>query len=658
MGFLGRIFRKRTRESSTTEVATSGVKGEKRSLERAKSNSRDALERLGSDRKRVANEAYQDLLQLRNIPLLLNGLKHYSPGVRKRCAKLLGELKEQSAMPLLIESLADEYPSVREESALALVSIGATEALASALKHSNPEVQEAANKAYLRLLERKEVPLLLNGLKNGSPAVRKRCAELLGELKEASAVPVLIESLGDAYLSVREEAALALAHIGATDAIDAISNALEAIPRAACSALCDLGAADVLSEALKHPNPKVRYAVLNHGERLPEPLRSRMGQIIVDHELFNDPDHKVSAEAIVLLVRLGYGECFGLLLDLLASPHDFVISGVNQALQLLVKQSQSLTDHDKTLATALVLLIERKVVDIDGLADPRIALVLPKFLDARTASRVRAKTTNTAIKSDVLGFWLSILRDYEIRGGLIGESVEQELARLLENFRNLDFRGPYSSEDFQKCLKKSLGDLERLKQEDVLKAEDEVMVEEVLGLFYDRDHRDHAAISEILALLTNRSDKRLVAPVLHSLRRDIPNVYDHYDTDVVSTLESTIILQYQRTLEALEDEGQLIAWLDPSVNDLVQIVILRVLGKIGTTKSLEPVLRVNKRYLGSFNYTIHLFALIALGEIAYRLRSDLDAGMLANVKSILEDATHDNWTERRDAAISALKKLV
>lgn len=145
---------------------------------RVRAGAADALDRLGwvpapgeeTAVYLIAKERWSDLIPLGTVAVgpLVAVLLDCDDSIRRRAAKVLGEIRDPSAVPALISLLHDEYYSVRREAAAALVSIGAPamDAVVSALVDPDDDV-------------------------------RKRAADVLAEIGDARAVDPLRSLLND-----------------------------------------------------------------------------------------------------------------------------------------------------------------------------------------------------------------------------------------------------------------------------------------------------------------------------------------------------------------------------------------------------------------------------------------------------------------------------
>ncbi len=154
---------------------------------RVRAGAADALDRLGWSPAPgeetavylIAKERWSDLVPLGPVAVgpLVAVLNDRDDSIRRRAAKVLGEVRDPRAVPALIPLLHDDYYSIRREAAAALVTIGAPamDAVVSALGDPDGDV-------------------------------RKRAADVLSEIGDARAVEALRDLLNDEDWYVRRAA--------------------------------------------------------------------------------------------------------------------------------------------------------------------------------------------------------------------------------------------------------------------------------------------------------------------------------------------------------------------------------------------------------------------------------------------------------------------
>jgi len=139
---------------------------------RVRAGAADALDRLGWSPEPgeetvhylIAKEQWSDLLPLGAIAVgpLVQALKDRDDSVRRRAAKILGELRDPRAVLPLMDLLHDDFYSIRREAAAALVTIGA------------PAIDP-----------------IIAVLDDEDDDVRKRAADILAEIGDARAIEAL-----------------------------------------------------------------------------------------------------------------------------------------------------------------------------------------------------------------------------------------------------------------------------------------------------------------------------------------------------------------------------------------------------------------------------------------------------------------------------------
>jgi HEAT repeat protein len=169
------------------------------------------------------------LAEKKDVPGLIKALAHKDPEIRAAAAKILGELRAETAAVSLVACLRDRELNVWREAADALVKIGkpAVEPLAGliieksvhplsfhSVKLALDEVQRVAIDTLRKIGNEKAVERLIFALKDSQDTVCEAIADALGKIGSEKTVKPLIvafkESLPDCY----EPFANALVKIG------------------------------------------------------------------------------------------------------------------------------------------------------------------------------------------------------------------------------------------------------------------------------------------------------------------------------------------------------------------------------------------------------------------------------------------------------------
>jgi HEAT repeat protein len=163
-------------------------------------------------RKNVVADALGKIGDRRAVPALLEFLRQerersrsggfYNAGAAERA---LGMLKAQEAKPILIESLGDSRNNDKAATASALARLGGSDAVDALIKALKQERKGPASRPY-------DAGYAENALVS---------------LKAQEAKPILIESLADSRNSGKVATARALARLGGSDAVDALTKALK-----------------------------------------------------------------------------------------------------------------------------------------------------------------------------------------------------------------------------------------------------------------------------------------------------------------------------------------------------------------------------------------------------------------------------------------------
>jgi HEAT repeat protein len=178
-------------------------------------------ERLRAQLLRAGDRAVDPLARL---------LGDEEPTVRLTATKLLGDLKQRSALRPLAGMVNDPNPHVRKAAAEALSRLGEPAALPpirGAVEDGNPEVREAATAALGRCGGAEASEPLARAIRHADWHMRALAASGLGLARPGQTLAPLVEALTDPHWYVRQKAADALTRIGATSEVPALMRALE-----------------------------------------------------------------------------------------------------------------------------------------------------------------------------------------------------------------------------------------------------------------------------------------------------------------------------------------------------------------------------------------------------------------------------------------------
>jgi hypothetical protein len=173
---------------------------------------------------------------------LVNGLSHRNKDIRLGCIEALGEIKDRRTVDPLLKVLEDASNEIRLQAALALGQIGDEKAirpLLNLLKDPDKYVRYGASLAlqklgwttkdptelaYLHLgqqeweeikaLKEAAIPALSTALTDRDSGVREKAVELLGSLENKAALYPVYRSLRDEDDRVRWKAVLAAPEVG------------------------------------------------------------------------------------------------------------------------------------------------------------------------------------------------------------------------------------------------------------------------------------------------------------------------------------------------------------------------------------------------------------------------------------------------------------
>jgi HEAT repeat protein len=153
------------------------------------------------------------------IEPLINLLSHPNSEVRRKCAEVLGKLRDPRSVEVLATVLEDKESSVVLAAAISLGKIG-------------------------------DVPTLMGLLSHPNSVVRRKCAEILGELQDPRNADALAAVLEDKESSVVLAAAISLGKIGDVRAMETLLKWIE-------SEQHGRGKAELVRFVLKHLSAKV-----------------------------------------------------------------------------------------------------------------------------------------------------------------------------------------------------------------------------------------------------------------------------------------------------------------------------------------------------------------------------------------------------------------
>ncbi|MCS7287123.1 MAG: HEAT repeat domain-containing protein [Anaerolineae bacterium] len=244
LGFLGRLFRKRTQDWKKLTQTLIGSPDPKARWEAAEAlvgspaepELLEALARaLGDDHPFVRWKAGEALLSIGGeevIRLLLELLNRRDSVFRMEAARLLGKFKDSRAVESLSRALRSKSELVRWSAAEGLLDIGDEEAINCLKKFTNDPAWGVRRAVALGLgkgaIPKEEaLPLLAELAKDSHPTVRSAAARAMGNLRAPDAEPALVTLLRDPHPQVRAEAASALGRIGGKEALASLGNLLE-----------------------------------------------------------------------------------------------------------------------------------------------------------------------------------------------------------------------------------------------------------------------------------------------------------------------------------------------------------------------------------------------------------------------------------------------
>ncbi len=167
-----------------------------------------------------------------NLDHLLANLRSSDPEVRRRTARVLGQLGEDQAIPPLLDLLADQEQAVAEDAARALAQIRGREVAARLVPLLSVEQVRLRNRAMelLRRLGTDAPDLILDILEESDPDLRIFAADILGHIQGPGVGKALVRALDDPDPNVRTAAAMSLGRRRDGSAVRALVSHLDDDP--------------------------------------------------------------------------------------------------------------------------------------------------------------------------------------------------------------------------------------------------------------------------------------------------------------------------------------------------------------------------------------------------------------------------------------------
>ncbi len=183
---------------------------------------RARVERMLGDEPAVAAMAAWTLgewEQRASVPALRRVLTHASPKVRAAAANALGDIEDQSVAPDLERMITNDadrgvrLAAIEALGSLDLDESAAPDALLRAVESSDAMVKYAALEALLDFEDERLVPTFLSFITDRRADIRTRVIEQLGSIGATQAVAAITRALNDPDPDVRRAAVEALAEI-------------------------------------------------------------------------------------------------------------------------------------------------------------------------------------------------------------------------------------------------------------------------------------------------------------------------------------------------------------------------------------------------------------------------------------------------------------
>lgn len=236
-------------------------------------------------------------------PLLARLGRHDDPAGRAWAAEILGDLRNPKAVPALITCLNDLSDQVRARAASALGKLqdrrAVPELIRIMLSDPVPYVRIQVVRALGALGDPRALHHLIDALKDGEWWVRIRVVEALEQLGEGAVEPLYL-ALEDPDTEVRARAAMTLERLGVLDTlIDRLAE-VDAGAREKLLVAGQAGVVEVLIEALRHADARVRFVV---AEILGE-VRNPAVSVALIARLGEESDGRIRAAVVHSLAML------------------------------------------------------------------------------------------------------------------------------------------------------------------------------------------------------------------------------------------------------------------------------------------------------------------------------------------------------------------
>jgi HEAT repeat protein len=209
-----------------------------------------ALRDAGSRFKWKRAHAVRLLGELRvpaSVPVVLRALEDHDPDVRNVAARALGRMRLQATDEALVELLGKHDQSVSARIAAMCIEIGARTAplLVGTLRDGSPKARFWAARILGEIRENSAVAPLGQALKDPDPDVRSASAKALGVIADRASLPGLEAALRDPIWYVRAHAAESLGRIAepgmAGVLVEALADRSWWVRKSALDALVRLG---------------------------------------------------------------------------------------------------------------------------------------------------------------------------------------------------------------------------------------------------------------------------------------------------------------------------------------------------------------------------------------------------------------------------------
>ena len=191
-----------------------------------------AIKLFNSKDSRIRNLALNAVLKILGNKLdeqIIEGLKAKEWQIRKNCAKILGEIREENSIDLLLNLLNDQKSAVRKSASNSLANFENSEIIKKVtiyLKDDNWRIRRAVVNVLIKIGTNEALEPLIACLNDKDSYIQGWAAKSLGKLKNIKDLSPIVQLLKNKDQKIRISAINALADIGDKKAVEPLINAL------------------------------------------------------------------------------------------------------------------------------------------------------------------------------------------------------------------------------------------------------------------------------------------------------------------------------------------------------------------------------------------------------------------------------------------------